>query len=177
MGLEKIYGDFINGTMLLEKCFNFHIPIRWHLMSYLVGQRLKMVVSAVPRALTHIWSFSSEARFALGEANPQHERRGFGWGLEGWRRLKAAAAPLGQSFLCRRENEWLTMLRIELPIVLCRLMCLHERFPFCSFFKLLLNQNHVVLLCQPFHSSKFYFYYLSECVESNLQVFYRLLRF
>lgn len=42
-------------------------------------------------------------------------------------------------------------------------MCLHERF-LLFIFKLLLNQNHVVLLCQPFHSSKFYFYYLSECV-------------
>lgn len=51
-GLEKIYGDFINGTVLLEKCFNFHILIRWHLISQLVGEEVKVVVSAGLRAPT-----------------------------------------------------------------------------------------------------------------------------
>lgn len=38
-------------VLLSEKCFNFHIPIRWHLISQLVGDGLKMAVRAVPRAL------------------------------------------------------------------------------------------------------------------------------
>ena len=46
---RKICGDFINGTVL-EKCFNFHIPIRWHLISQLVGEGSEVAVSAEPRA-------------------------------------------------------------------------------------------------------------------------------
>lgn len=33
---RQVYGDFIHGTVLLEKCFNFHILVRWHLPSHLV---------------------------------------------------------------------------------------------------------------------------------------------
>lgn len=38
LGLEKSMEMSINGTMLLEKCFNFHIPIRWHPMFHWLGR-------------------------------------------------------------------------------------------------------------------------------------------
>lgn len=51
-------------------------------MFHLVGKGLTTVVKCYTKALTRIWSFSSELGFAPGGANLQHERRGFGWELE-----------------------------------------------------------------------------------------------
>lgn len=76
---RKIYGDFINGTVLLEKCFNFHIPIRWHLLSQLVEEELEMVVSAVPRALAFGHSLESWGISRRGSASGLRERA-FAWG-------------------------------------------------------------------------------------------------
>lgn len=85
------------------------------------------------KALSRIWSFSSELWFAPGGANLQHERKGFDWELEIGDLTESSCCPCRAVVPVQKENEWLMMLRMKLPIVLCRLMCLHERFPFCSF--------------------------------------------
>lgn len=80
---RKISGDFINGTVLLEKRFNFHIPIRWHLVSQLVGEGLKMVGRAVPRALTFGHSPESGA-FSLAGLSRGPAGPAGGGGLSPW---------------------------------------------------------------------------------------------
>lgn len=67
--------------MLLEKRFNFHIPIRWHLVSQLVGEGLKLVGRAVPRALA--FGHSPESGAFPWEASAGGGA--FALGREGWR--------------------------------------------------------------------------------------------
>lgn len=69
--------------MLLEKCFNFHIPIRWHLISQLVGEGVKVVVSAVTRAPALVILLRAGLFFRRGQVSQRTVRKGFGPGARG----------------------------------------------------------------------------------------------
>lgn len=60
--------------MLLEKCFNFHILIRWHLISQLVGEEVKVVVSAGLRAPTLV--ILLRARLFSRRDQPEDSKKG-----------------------------------------------------------------------------------------------------
>lgn len=103
--------------MLLEKCFNFHIPIRWHLIPQLVGEGLKFVVSAVPRALTLGHSLESLGFLWRGPAGGFRERA-LAWGERAGDLTMNQLLPLRCNQYCVwKEREWLMMLHIKLPIV------------------------------------------------------------